>query len=58
MPPALPSRSFNGQPGVPLHRCPLRKLRGGIPATIDDRAILEEMQTALETIGYAKSRKT
>ncbi len=28
-----------------------------MPATIDDPTILDEMQTALETIGYAKSRK-
>jgi propionyl-CoA synthetase len=28
-----------------------------MPATIDDPTVLEEMQTVLETIGYAKSRK-
>jgi propionyl-CoA synthetase len=28
-----------------------------MPATIDDPTVLDEMQTALETIGYAKSRK-
>jgi propionyl-CoA synthetase len=28
-----------------------------MPATIDDPTILDEMETALETIGYAKARK-